>query len=414
MFLIVYYLIVSALAAACSGSDNNCAEGQCDVTIGDKTYCSQCATGYVPINGVCTVHTNSAGISAAGCKVSGKDPTATSVKCEQCDAAKYFLYKGGCYSTADAPGNLMCKTVTTNGICSQAADTNKYFVPPGADASHDSVVACNDTTEITLTDGKKYVGVDKCKTCTAPTNGNTVTPTAATCTECSAELYLKTATGATPPSCVGASECGKGLFPTTVSNVKTCVSCGTAANGGIENCAECTAPATSGSSDSNQKAACTKCASPKYLKSDGTCGEASECTGTTFPKADTSAGNKCVACSTAADGGIADCTECTPIPQASRAGTVAITCSKCGTKKVSPDKSSCVATCPENSNDDKTPNVCVCRDGFSLEGGKCVPPNTNRSALSTGAIAGISVAAVVVVGGLVGFLCWWFICRGKA
>ncbi|ESU39922.1 Variant-specific surface protein, partial [Giardia duodenalis] len=34
--------------------------------------------------------------------------------------------------------------------------------------------------------------------------------------------------------------------------------------------------------------------------------------------------------------------------------------------------------------------------------------------LSSGAIAGISVAAVVVVGGLVGFLCWWFICRGKA
>ena len=41
-------------------------------------------------------------------------------------------------------------------------------------------------------------------------------------------------------------------------------------------------------------------------------------------------------------------------------------------------------------------------------------PSVNKSALSTGAIAGISVAAVVVVGGLVGFLCWWFVCRGKA
>ena len=40
--------------------------------------------------------------------------------------------------------------------------------------------------------------------------------------------------------------------------------------------------------------------------------------------------------------------------------------------------------------------------------------SVNKSALSTGAIAGISVAAVVVVGGLVGFLCWWFVCRGKA
>ena len=38
----------------------------------------------------------------------------------------------------------------------------------------------------------------------------------------------------------------------------------------------------------------------------------------------------------------------------------------------------------------------------------------NDPNLSSGAIAGISVAAVVVVGGLVGFLCWWFVCRGKA
>eukprot|EP00701_Giardia_intestinalis_P005797 XP_001709621.1 VSP [Giardia lamblia ATCC 50803] len=40
--------------------------------------------------------------------------------------------------------------------------------------------------------------------------------------------------------------------------------------------------------------------------------------------------------------------------------------------------------------------------------------SVNRGGLSTGAIAGISVAVVAVVGGLVGFLCWWFLCRGKA
>lgn len=40
--------------------------------------------------------------------------------------------------------------------------------------------------------------------------------------------------------------------------------------------------------------------------------------------------------------------------------------------------------------------------------------SVNKGGLSSGAIAGISVAAVVVVGGLVGFLCWWFVCRGKA
>ena len=57
-----------------------------------------------------------------------------------------------------------------------------------------------------------------------------------------------------------------------------------------------------------------------------------------------------------------------------------------------------------------------CSSGYTLDSqaNTCASSSANRSALSTGAIAGISVAAVVVVGGLVGFLCWWFVCRGKA
>ena len=66
-----------------------------------------------------------------------------------------------------------------------------------------------------------------------------------------------------------------------------------------------------------------------------------------------------------------------------------------------------------------TPSVAecaTCNAGFDLDTDKnCISnDNTNKGDLSSGAIAGISVAAVVVVGGLVGFLCWWFICRGKA
>ncbi|ESU40412.1 Variant-specific surface protein [Giardia duodenalis] len=40
--------------------------------------------------------------------------------------------------------------------------------------------------------------------------------------------------------------------------------------------------------------------------------------------------------------------------------------------------------------------------------------SVNKTGLSSGAIAGISIAVIAVVGGLVGFLCWWFVCRGKA
>ena len=53
-------------------------------------------------------------------------------------------------------------------------------------------------------------------------------------------------------------------------------------------------------------------------------------------------------------------------------------------------------------------------DGTNNGGNDNNGGSTNKSGLSTGAIAGIAVAVIVVVGGLVGFLCWWFICRGKA
>eukprot|EP00701_Giardia_intestinalis_P005484 XP_001709308.1 VSP [Giardia lamblia ATCC 50803] len=84
------------------------------------------------------------------------------------------------------------------------------------------------------------------------------------------------------------------------------------------------------------------------------------------------------------------------------------------------DKKLCVK-CTENSSAIQGVSSCV----------SCAPPSNNQgsvvcylindsgstnksSGLSTGAIAGIAVAAVIVVGGLVGFLCWWFLCRGKA
>ncbi|EFO61529.1 VSP [Giardia lamblia P15] len=51
----------------------------------------------------------------------------------------------------------------------------------------------------------------------------------------------------------------------------------------------------------------------------------------------------------------------------------------------------------------------ICLESEAGTGG-----NVNKSGLSTGAIAGIAVAVIIVVGGLVGFLCWWFLCRGKA
>ncbi|KAE8304928.1 VSP [Giardia duodenalis] len=93
------------------------------------------------------------------------------------------------------------------------------------------------------------------------------------------------------------------------------------------------------------------------------------------------------------------------------------TCTGCtaGDQKVQPNGKGCIAGCPPNSDD--VGGICTCKSTHkpSDNGQTCVPSNTNKSSgLSTGAIAGIAVAAVIVVGGLVGFLCWWFLCRGKA
>eukprot|EP00701_Giardia_intestinalis_P000719 XP_001704543.1 VSP [Giardia lamblia ATCC 50803] len=91
-------------------------------------------------------------------------------------------------------------------------------------------------------------------------------------------------------------------------------------------------------------------------------------------------------------------------------------CTSCDSgKKPNRDGTGCVLCSDTNCKSCVMDGVCgECSDGYSLEGGRCVSSGSNRSGLSTGAIAGISVAVIVVVGGLVGFLCWWFICRGKA
>ncbi|EFO61119.1 VSP [Giardia lamblia P15] len=112
--------------------------------------------------------------------------------------------------------------------------------------------------------------------------------------------------------------------------------------------------------------------------------------------------------------GVEGCSRCTAPAQLEASGMAAATCTACGEGR-KPNKSGtgCAACSDANCRHCRVDGVCEeCSSGFSLEGGKCV--STGGPNLSTGAIAGISVAAIVVVGGLVGFLCWWFICRGKA
>ena len=103
---------------ACGGT-----AGSCDAIVinasGEMTYyCSLCGDSTkIPIDGKCVDSSSANGNQCSNGAF-------------QSCAANYFLYMGrGCYSTASAPGNLMC-TVAAGGICTTVANS-RYFAVPG-------------------------------------------------------------------------------------------------------------------------------------------------------------------------------------------------------------------------------------------------------------------------------------------
>ena len=372
----------------------NCEASSCEL-LGEASICTRCNAGKVPIDGQC----QDASTVTAKCTKAADDSAANQV-CEKCKG-QTFMYKGGCYETTATPGKTMCKTAE-GGKCIAAVETKEYSTIPAADRdpTKPSVVACGDTVGVTV-NGKTYTGVDGCTKCTEPKSLSTAGTKAATCEACSPQestpRIVKTAAGVT--SCVTEEECTgtKGFFVKD-GTPKTCVACN-------ENCKTCAG------TEANQ---CTSCKTdtPYLKKADnsqtGTCVNKAGCTDdNTYYADDTvdpTSGKLCRKC---AEGGLKDCTTC-------EKSADDLVCKECTGKKFGLNKKSCVTECPANSQAGSD-NVCKCNDGFTrnADSSACVAASSSAN-LSTGAIAGISVAAVVVVGGLVGFLCWWFLCRGKA
>ena len=281
-------------AGACeevTGNEPNTCK-TCGAVIGSTKYCSACndsGSTAAPTDGVCTADN-----AVCSTKLDGV--------CTTCKGDS-FMFKGGCYRTEQDPGQTMC-TQAANGICGTAADGNAYFIPLNADASHDSVVACNDTAEITLTNKKKYVGVANCKTCNAPSQASGDTAEAATCTACEDGYFV---------------------------NNNACTACQD------DNCATCAA------TGNNKCSTCKMTGTKTYLKTEsssptGTCVEVSQCGPAAFPKNDAESGNKCVPSNDGTNGGLEHCGECSLLPSASRAGAILITCTKCSSNNLSPLK----------------------------------------------------------------------------
>ncbi|ESU43749.1 Variant-specific surface protein [Giardia duodenalis] len=327
-----------------------CKKTKCDVTIGTDSYCSQCSKNDDHLIDGKCVTT---GTSGAADKCTANNAGA----CTSCGAG-YFLHKGGCYKKGQQPGQAICKDTadTTAGVCDECQAG--FFKSPSAANNKQSCIACNETVVV---DNAK--GTPNCIACTPPAAVSS--PTAATCTKCDQTKYLKDGTCVDKTGCTPNTEFAK----QDSVNGNRCVSCGNTESG-VDGCAKCTAP-----SGESTKPTCTECNNNKIVKTEpsGTsCVEEAACVDGFF--VETVSGTPSKKCTACADSNCAVCTA---------AGTGK--CSKC-------------------------------KDGYTLDSqaNTCTSSSANRSGLSSGAIAGISVAVIAVVGGLVGFLCWWFVCRGKA
>ena len=253
--------------------------------------------------------------------------------------------------------------------------------------------------------------------------------TSTTCTACYPGFVLNAASGASAGTCIQectgkyAENCEAGQCTAVVGGSKYCSKCkaGFAPVDGV--CVSTTTRAPTGCTPGTD-GTCTACTDTYFLQSGG-CYQSTKYPGNTL--CSNAAGGKCTQCTNGqtADGSSGSCPACDPTCKTCTAKENPNACSACfsgyyksGTKCIACDKDdgsikgvpNCLS-CKEPTGASGTVVCYVNKDGTS---GGDTGGSTNKSGLSTGAIAGISVAVIVVVGGLVGFLCWWFICRGKA
>ncbi|KAE8306023.1 VSP S8 [Giardia duodenalis] len=253
--------------------------------------------------------------------------------------------------------------------------------------------------------------------------------TSTTCTACYPGFVLNAASGASAgtciPECTGqyAENCADGQCTAIVGGSKYCSKCkaGYVPVDGV--CVSTTTRAVTGCTPGD--GVCTACTGSYFLQSGG-CYQSTTYPGNTLCSSATN--GKCQTC---ANGQTADnqgscpacpdgCSKCTGSASPQQCQTCLPGYYKSGDSCVKCDASAngivgvpnCISCAPPAGGSGSV--TCYVKTDGTSGGDDNTGGSANRSGLSTGAIAGISVAVIVVVAGLVGFLCWWFICRGKA
>ena len=186
------------------------------------------------------------------------------------------------------------------------------------------------------------------------------------------------------------------------------------------------APPTGCTPNDTNDGTCKACTEAYFLQSGG-CYQAAVYPGNTLCTA--ANGGKCTNCANGqqVDGTTGSCPACDSTCKTCSEKNNPAKCSACfsgyyldsanACKKCSETSgniqgvANCISCLAPTSLNTLTPVTCYVTQSPAVDP---TDPSVNKGGLPTGAIAGISVAVIVVVGGLVGFLCWWFICRGKA
>ncbi|ESU43038.1 Variant-specific surface protein, partial [Giardia duodenalis] len=341
----------------------------------------------------------------------------------------------GFFSTTDSSNKkvcVKCSDKTSGGIdgCAKCSLTTS---PAGAGAT----VTCTECTSNKLSP----LGDVCLVACPASTydSSNVCTPCHTSCSSCfdaastsciacyPGSVLNRTTDSSTAgtciPECTGryAENCEKDMCTAVLGGSRYCSKCksGFVPVDGL--CVSATTRALTGCI-SKGDGTCSACTDKYFLESGG-CYQAAAYPGSTL--CSQAASGKCTNCANGqtADQQTGSCPVCPAGCSKCSGSSGSETCSEClvGYYK---SGTSCVK-CSENSNGiTGIPNCVSCAAPTGSGPITCyvtqtptvdpTDPSVNKGGLSRGAIAGISVAVIAVVGGLVGFLCWWFVCRGKA
>ena len=379
-----------------------CTSTHFPVTAEERCYpCNTVSKGGV--DGCTTCSKPEDAVTCTAC-AEGKKPNSAGTKCVSCP-------------TKD------CAKCTDDGICAECGNGKK-------------LTPTKECTQSCGAIGSYYDGDKACEPCD-PSCAACTTKGPAKCTACPPGKMLKYTNDDPSQGGSCADECK--------AEVDGCAECG-AVIGGTKYCSKCKedkwAPQNGVCANSVTRnsfctnaagGVCTQCATNYFLQNGG-CYNTDRQPGVQVCTASTPEG-KCQTCASGmtVNGATGTCPACDPscktcgAAAAQECKTCAVgyylsgdKCVKCTDNSVDAGKNiqgvpNCVScTPPTGGNGGPVTCYVTQQKADDGTGGDTGGDSTNKSGLSTGAIAGISVAVIAVVGGLVGFLCWWFLCRGKA